>query len=84
MCSSDLARGTRARVDTESARARGCADADGPHRASRYFGGPTAALAANQLCLNLLRHAAGLVNMDAEHPVDPVVLDLRTANFAAL
>jgi hypothetical protein len=82
------ARGTRAQVSAESAQAGGCAaadaDADGPHRASRYFGGPTAALAANQLCLNLLRHAAGLVNMDAEHPVDPVILDLRTANFAAL
>ena len=49
---------------------------------SRYFGGPAAALAANQLCLNLLRHAAGLVNLDAEHAVDPVILDLRTANFA--
>ena len=55
---------------------------EGTRIASHYFGGPVAALAANQLCLNLLRHAAGLVNMDAEHAVDPVILDLRTANFA--
>ena len=49
---------------------------------SRFFGGPTAALAANQLSLNLLRHAAGLVNLDEEHGADPVVLDLRTASFS--
>jgi hypothetical protein len=49
---------------------------------SRYFGGPTAALAANQLCLSLLQHAAGLHAMDADYEVGPVVLDLRTANFA--
>ena len=55
---------------------------EGTRVASHYFGGPVAALAANQLCLNLLRHAAGLVNMEAEHAVDPVILDLRTANFA--
>jgi hypothetical protein len=48
---------------------------------SRYFGGPTAALAANQLSLNLLRHAAGLVNLDEEHNARPVVLDLCTAGF---
>jgi hypothetical protein len=71
---------------TAGARATGTgpgADVAKPRPASRYFGGPAAALAANQLCLNLLRHAAGLVNMDAEHAVDPVILDLRTANFAA-
>lgn len=53
-----------------------------PSQTSRYFGGPTAALAANQLCLNLLHHAAGLVNLDAEHDADAVILDLRTTNFA--
>jgi hypothetical protein len=54
--------------------------ADGP--ASRYFGGPTAALAANQLCLSLLQHAAGLTTLDVEHEAEAVVLDLRTTNFA--
>jgi hypothetical protein len=68
--------GTQVRADAASAEA---VDGIGT---SRYFGGPAAALAANQLCLNLLRHAAGLVNLDAEHAVDPVILDLRTANFA--
>jgi len=71
-------RGTRVRADTVSADSAGATAGT-----SRYFGGPAAALAANQLCLNLLRHAAGLVNLDAEHAVDPVILDLRTANFAA-
>jgi hypothetical protein len=60
--------------------ADGFADA-APRSMSRFFGGPTAALAANRLSLNLLRHAAGLVNLDEEHGADPVVLDLRTANF---
>lgn len=50
---------------------------------SRYFGGPTAALAANQLCLSLLQHAAGLTTLDEEYGSDAVVLDLRTSNFAA-
>jgi len=63
-------------------RARATASDAAAQSTSRYFGGPTAALAANQLCLNLLHHAAGLVNLDTEHVVDPVVLDLRTANFA--
>ena len=72
-----------ARADAASAGAPDVdSDANGAHRVSRYFGGPAAALAANQLSLNLLRHAAGLVNMDAEHAVDPVILNLRTANFA--
>ena len=78
-------RATLARVGAASAGAGGGPGAVGVEEAgspSRYFGGPSAALAANQLCLNLLRHAAGLVNMDAEHAVEPVILDLRTANFA--
>ena len=78
--------GTRAQVDAASAGAGGRTGTSvgigGSRTASHYFGGPAAALAANQLCLNLLRHAAGLVNLDAEHAVDPVILDLRTANFA--
>ena len=76
--------GTRAQVDAASAGVGGRTGFGlGESRtASHYFGGPAAALAANQLCLNLLRHAAGLVNLDAEHAVDPVILDLRTANFA--
>jgi hypothetical protein len=79
-------RGTRARVEGAGGSAGAEVDvyAEGSGHASRYFGGPVAALAANQLCLNLLRHAAGLVNLDSEHPVDPVVLDLRTAEFAVL
>jgi hypothetical protein len=74
----------KGRPDTASAAVGSGAAAghDELRQASRYFGGPSAALAANQLCLNLLRHAAGLVNMDAEHAVDPVILDLRAANFA--
>jgi hypothetical protein len=51
--------------------------------ASRYFGGPAAALAANQLCLSLLRHAAGLNNLDPEHEPGAVRLDLRTAQLVA-
>jgi hypothetical protein len=54
-----------------------------PAEPSRYFGGPVAALAANQLCLSLLRHAAGLDGFDTDHEAGPAVLDLRTANFAA-
>lgn len=74
----------KAQPDTASAGigAGAAAGRDEIGQMSRYFGGPSAALAANQLCLNLLRHAAGLVNLDAEHAVDPVVLDLRAANFA--
>jgi hypothetical protein len=56
--------------------------ADGP--TSRYFGGPTAALAANQLCLSLLQHAAGLTAVTGEPEADAVILDLRTTNFAAV
>jgi hypothetical protein len=51
---------------------------------SRYFGGPTAALAANQLCLSLLQHAAGLTTLDGDDGSDAVILDLRTTNFAAV
>ncbi|HET9168467.1 MAG TPA: hypothetical protein VFN97_03490 [Actinospica sp.] len=51
---------------------------------SRYFGGPTAALAANQLCLSLLQHAAGLTALADEPRRDAVVLDLRTTNFVAV
>lgn len=50
---------------------------------SRYFGGPTAALAANQLCLSLLQHAAGLTALDGDHESGAVILDLRSTNFAA-
>jgi hypothetical protein len=49
--------------------------------AGRYFGGPAAALAANQLCRNLLRHAAGLADLDAERAPGPTVLDLPAASF---
>jgi hypothetical protein len=65
--------------DSSLPRSRAEASSTAP---SRYFGGPTAALAANQLCLSLLQHAAGLNALDAEHEVGPVVLDLRTADFA--
>ena len=51
--------------------------------AGRYFGGPAAALAANQLCRNLLRHAAGLVDLDEEPESGPTVLDLPAASFRA-
>ena len=51
---------------------------------SRYFGGPTAALAANQLCLSLLQHAAGLTALDGDDESSAVILDLRTTNFAAV
>ena len=51
---------------------------------SRYFGGPTAALAANQLCLSLLQHTAGLSALAPEPESDAVVLDLRTTNFVAV
>jgi len=52
-----------------------------PGEPSRLFGGPGAALAANRLCLHLLRHTAGLVELDAE-PVPGVrELDLATAGF---
>jgi hypothetical protein len=51
--------------------------------AGRYFGGPAAALAANQLCRNLLRHAAGLADLDAEGAPGPSVLDLPAASFRA-
>ncbi len=51
---------------------------------SRYFGGPTAALAANQLCLSLLQHAAGLTTLDGDHESSAMILDLRTTNFAAV
>lgn len=52
---------------------------------SRYLGGPMAALAANQLCLHLLRHTAGLVDLDdgvsgqdSDRLADPDVLDLTS------
>lgn len=65
-----------------SARGTSPSPLDAPSLTSRYFGGPSAALAANQLCLNLLHHAAGLVNLEAEQDLDPIILDLRTTNFA--
>ncbi|HEX4790239.1 MAG TPA: hypothetical protein VH372_17360 [Actinospica sp.] len=49
--------------------------------AGRYYGGPAAALAANQLCRNLLRHAAGLTDLDAEREPGPTVLELPAARF---
>lgn len=49
--------------------------------AGRYFGGPAAGLAANQLCRNLLRHAAGLVELDAEQEAAASVLELPAAGF---
>ncbi|MFG3284568.1 hypothetical protein [Streptomyces sp. NPDC048111] len=53
---------------------------------SPYLGGPTAALAANQLCLHLLRQVAGLDHPDqqgTEATVTPpdAVLDLVTGAF---
>jgi hypothetical protein len=51
--------------------------------AGRYFGGPAAALAANELCRNLLRHAAGLDELDAERDQGPTVLELPAAGFRA-
>jgi hypothetical protein len=67
--------GTAAGADGELARVAGYAPA------GRYFGGPAAALAANQLCRNLLRHAAGLVELDAEQEGAASVLELPAASF---
>lgn len=47
----------------------------------RYFGGPAAAVAGNQLCRNLLQHAAGLAELEAEPETGPMVLDLPAASF---
>lgn len=47
----------------------------------RRFGGPAAAVAANQLCRNLLCHAAGLAELEAAP--GPVELDLATGSFRA-
>jgi hypothetical protein len=49
--------------------------------AGRYFGGPAAALAGNQLCRNLLQHAAGLTELEAEPEAGPMILDLPAATF---
>ncbi|MFE0680939.1 hypothetical protein ACFW17_09035 [Streptomyces sp. NPDC058961] len=67
------------------------ADAANPaavHEPSPYLGGPVAALAANQLCLHLLRRVAGLDQADqadgAAEPTstaEPVLLDLATGRF---
>ena len=51
--------------------------------AGRYFGGPAAALAANQLSRNLLRHAAGLADLDGEQEPTANVLELPAASFRA-
>jgi hypothetical protein len=51
--------------------------------AGRYFGGPAAALAANELCRNLLWHAAGLDELDAEREQGPTELELPAASFRA-
>ena len=64
--------------------ARATPSTPGRRPTSRYFGGPTAALAANQLCLSLLQHAAGLTTLDGDHESSAVILDLRTTNFAAV
>ncbi|MFE9534616.1 hypothetical protein [Streptomyces sp. NPDC006691] len=52
---------------------------------SPYLGGPVAALAANQLCLHLLRRVAGLDQADgAVEPSstpEPMLLDLATGRF---
>jgi hypothetical protein len=69
--------GAAAGADGERERVAGYAPA------GRHFGGPAAALAANQLCRNLLRHAAGLVDLDAEHEPAPTVLELPAASFRA-
>ncbi|MGW8724739.1 hypothetical protein ACWGNF_01740 [Streptomyces sp. NPDC055808] len=54
-------------------------------RPSPYLGGPMAALAANQLCLRLLRTVAGLDHIDGpDDPsatAEPAVLDLATGRF---
>ena len=60
------------------------ATTSGRRPTSRYFGGPTAALAANQLCLSLLQHAAGLAALDGDRESSAMILDLRTTNFAAV
>ncbi|WP_406153914.1 hypothetical protein OG217_14285 [Streptomyces sp. NBC_01023] len=64
------------------------AGAGDPTRArepSPYLGGPVAALAANQLCLHLLRRVAGLDSADGETDpstgTDTAVLDLTTGRF---
>ncbi|MFJ5292931.1 MULTISPECIES: hypothetical protein [unclassified Streptomyces] len=52
---------------------------------SPYLGGPAAAIAANQLCLHLLRRTAGLDNSGGGAEPSPVtdaaVLDLTTGRF---
>ncbi|MFF8595404.1 hypothetical protein ACF061_28980 [Streptomyces sp. NPDC015220] len=74
--------------DGSDQRAAGGAYAAGASRARRpspYLGGPVAALAANQLCLHLLRRMAGLDGAGgsgAPSPVaDTAVLDLVTGRF---
>ncbi|GAB2725730.1 hypothetical protein [Kitasatospora kifunensis] len=57
----------------------------GTEQPSPYLGGPVAALAANQLCLHLLRQVAGLDEQEragvASPTSDGAVLDLATARF---
>jgi hypothetical protein len=49
----------------------------------RHFGGPAAAVAAHRLCLNLLRHAAGLLDLDPDGGEEPALLDLSAASLSA-
>ncbi|WP_225448119.1 hypothetical protein [Streptacidiphilus sp. P02-A3a] len=55
-------------------------DARTAEPADRYLGGPVAALAANQLCLQLLRKVAQLEEGGAEEP-GTALLDLATGRF---
>ncbi|MBC3841175.1 hypothetical protein GXW82_15380 [Streptacidiphilus sp. 4-A2] len=56
---------------------------EGPEHDGRYLGGPVAALAANQLCLQLLHRTAGLGEQGSGGTAAPeeAVLDLATARF---
>ena len=59
-------------------------EAAGLEPGGRYLGGPTAALAANQLCLQLLYRVARLnerIGGDGTPAVSEAVLDLATAAF---
>ncbi|MCX4744069.1 hypothetical protein OG455_00830 [Kitasatospora sp. NBC_01287] len=81
--------------DTSAPWPDGGSAGEGEERPSPYLGGPVAALAANQLCLHLLRQVAGLDESESESESagagagaggapaasGAAVLDLATARF---
>jgi hypothetical protein len=72
-------------LDHPATGATGAGDPTRVREPSPYLGGPIAALAANQLCLHLLRRVAGLDDADGGADPSPVtdaaVLDLPTGRF---